>query len=177
MQILSTEKILILRDVTDGDAHETLPNAKNGALAAAIALGTTNNLILVGTIDGGSDLTIPAGGSVVLFKTGSGWWSTYNTTTLVSLGAVTVPISAANGGTGDDLSGLSAGQLAEFDGTKFAGSTVLLSGGGVLLSEESEPAAPADSKVVLFAMTAGGGKTKLMARFPSGASQQVALEP
>lgn len=75
MQILSSKQILILRDVTAGNAHETLPNAENGTEVTALALGTTNNLILVGTVNGGSDLTIAAGGSAVLHKTGSGWWT------------------------------------------------------------------------------------------------------
>jgi hypothetical protein len=44
-------------------------------------------------------------------------------------------------------------------------------------SEQSAPSAPADSQVTIYAADAGGGKTKLMALFPTGAAQQIAIEP
>ena len=41
----------------------------------------------------------------------------------------------------------------------------------------SDHAAPGGTGCVLYLTDAGGGKTQLMARFPSGAAQQVAVEP
>lgn len=47
----------------------------------------------------------------------------------------------------------------------------------IYLAETTTPAAPIDTCVVIYAADAGGGKTKLMARFPTGAAQQIAIEP
>jgi hypothetical protein len=48
--------------------------------------------------------------------------------------------------------------------------------GVVTMLPGAEPAATA-GRVKVFAMDAGGGKFKLMARFPTGISQQIAAEP
>lgn len=51
-------------------------------------------------------------------------------------------------------------------------------GGGALgLIEMTSPAAPATNGVYIFAEDNGGGKTRLMARFATGATQQIAIEP
>ena len=51
-------------------------------------------------------------------------------------------------------------------------------GGGALgLIEMTSPAAPATNGVYIFAEDNGGGKTRLMARFATGATQQLAIEP
>ncbi len=47
----------------------------------------------------------------------------------------------------------------------------------VTFTEESAPAAPAANKVVLYAVDNGAGKTQLMARFATGAVQQIAIQP
>jgi hypothetical protein len=44
-------------------------------------------------------------------------------------------------------------------------------------TEMTSPAAPATNNVVIFAEDSGGGKTRLMARFATGATQQLAIEP
>lgn len=54
--------------------------------------------------------------------------------------------------------------------------TLILSGVAAQFSEMSDPSAPAASKVLLYARDTGG-KTELVARFPTGAIQQVAIEP
>jgi hypothetical protein len=43
--------------------------------------------------------------------------------------------------------------------------------------EQTDPAAPADVNVRLYAKDAGAGKTALVARFPTGAVQTIATEP
>jgi hypothetical protein len=47
----------------------------------------------------------------------------------------------------------------------------------LVFTEETAPAAPAANKCVLFLRDNGSGKTQLCARFPTGAIQQVAIEP
>ncbi len=43
--------------------------------------------------------------------------------------------------------------------------------------ETSDPAAPADGRARVYAKSAGGSKTGLYVRFPTGAVQQIAVEP
>ena len=52
-------------------------------------------------------------------------------------------------------------------------------GGGFLIAGESsgDHSAPGGTGCILYLLDNGGGKTKLMALFPSGAAQQIALEP
>ena len=47
----------------------------------------------------------------------------------------------------------------------------------LLLAEQTAPGAPDTNNVYLYAEDNGSGKTRLMARFPTGAAQQVAIEP
>jgi hypothetical protein len=47
----------------------------------------------------------------------------------------------------------------------------------VELSEQTAPAAPAANKVRIYCVDNGAGKTRLMALFPTGAAQQIAIEP
>ena len=51
-----------------------------------------------------------------------------------------------------------------------------LAAGAITMSEMAAPAAPAANGVVIYAVD-NGGKTQLMARFPSGVAQQIAIEP
>lgn len=48
---------------------------------------------------------------------------------------------------------------------------------GLYLKERTAPSAPSTNNVVLYAEDNGSGKTRLMALFPTGAAQQVAIEP
>lgn len=50
-------------------------------------------------------------------------------------------------------------------------------GAAIQFAERTAPSAPAANKVVLYAQDNGAGKTQLMARFSSGAAQQVAIQP
>jgi len=45
------------------------------------------------------------------------------------------------------------------------------------MSEISDPTAPSANRVRLYCKDNGSGKTQLVARFPTGAVQQVAIEP
>lgn len=53
---------------------------------------------------------------------------------------------------------------------------VELKGGGLVAAEIADPASPAANQGVLYFKDVGG-KTALVARFPTGAVQQVAIEP
>lgn len=50
-------------------------------------------------------------------------------------------------------------------------------GGAMQMTEMTAPAAPAADSVRIYAEDAGGGKTRLMALFATGAAQQIAIEP
>ncbi len=58
-----------------------------------------------------------------------------------------------------------------------AGTAQVEIGNGVQFTEMTAPSAPAANKVILYAQDNGSGKTQLMALFPTGAAQQVAIEP
>jgi hypothetical protein len=47
---------------------------------------------------------------------------------------------------------------------------------GLELDARTAPAAPANNRSRIYAESAGGGLTKIMARFPSGSAQQIAIE-
>jgi len=70
----------------------------------------------------------------------------------------------------------SAGAFRTSGGGSFAKGIYL---GTVLTGTEqaSEPAAPAANGFVIYAVDNGSGKTKLMAKFATGAAQQLAIEP
>lgn len=57
------------------------------------------------------------------------------------------------------------------------GDTGRSTGGALEMTAMTAPSSPAASKVRLYADTDGGGRVRLMALFPSGAAQQVAIEP
>jgi hypothetical protein len=74
----------------------------------------------------------------------------------------------------------SAAQSANLTEWRDSASAVLAAigpAGGMLMAEMTAPAAPAANHVILFAEDNGSGKTRLMARFATGAAQQVAIEP
>lgn len=48
---------------------------------------------------------------------------------------------------------------------------------GMMLAERSAPGTPPANNVVIYAEDDGAGKTRLMALFPTGAAQQIAIEP
>ena len=50
-------------------------------------------------------------------------------------------------------------------------------GAAVEFLEQTAPAAPAADRVRIYAEDDGAGKTRLMALFPTGAAQQIAIEP
>jgi hypothetical protein len=56
-------------------------------------------------------------------------------------------------------------------------SGVIATGFQITFTEMTAPSAPAANKVHLYAEDNGAGKTRLMALFPTGAAQQVAIEP
>lgn len=50
-------------------------------------------------------------------------------------------------------------------------------GGALNFTEQTAPSAPSANQVVIYAEDNGSGKTRLMARFNTGAAQQIAIEP
>lgn len=62
-------------------------------------------------------------------------------------------------------------------GTAAPASRLDIDAGAMTMKEMSAPSAPAANSVVIYAVDNGAGKTQLMARFASGAAQQIAIEP
>jgi hypothetical protein len=67
------------------------------------------------------------------------------------------------------LDASTSGMLTVWDGAT--------SGATIQLQEQTAPAAPATNSVRIYAEDNGAGKTRLMARFATGAAQQIAIEP
>lgn len=93
---------------------------------------------------------------------GAGGFS-YNANQTVEIGAYTLSIGA--GGAPNNLRGGGAELQVEVDT------------GWARFTERTAPSAPAANAVLLYAEDNGSGKTRLMARFATGAAQQVAIEP
>lgn len=53
----------------------------------------------------------------------------------------------------------------------------VLAAGGIEMAEQTAPSAPSSNAVRIYAEDNGAGKTRLMALFPSGVAQQIAIEP
>jgi hypothetical protein len=62
------------------------------------------------------------------------------------------------------------------DNLNIRGGLLVVEGNAIQLTEQTAPAAPAANKVRIYAVDSGG-KTALMALFPSGAAQQLSIEP
>lgn len=69
--------------------------------------------------------------------------------------------------------------LLQFDlaGNQLVVGTTVDIGDFIQLTEETAPAAPAINKVRIYAQDNGAGKTQLMAKFATGAAQQLAIQP
>jgi hypothetical protein len=62
-------------------------------------------------------------------------------------------------------------------GVVLVGAASASAGGALEFIEQTAPSAPSANRVRIFAEDNGSGKTRLMARFNSGAAQQIAIEP
>ena len=77
--------------------------------------------------------------------------------------------SSASGSADTGLARAAAGVLRVSNGST--------GGAAMQFDEMTAPAAPSANAVRIYAEDNGGGKTRLMALFPSGAAQQIAIEP
>jgi hypothetical protein len=128
--------------------------------------------------DGTTYLTISTGGNInwrnnKLFTTdgttlfGVGGPNQFQLTSATYLGWASNPNSTGN-----------ANQriYGNIDGIAFRGNSTT-AGIHVNLIEMTAPSAPAANSVNIYAEDNGSGKTRLMAIFPTGAAQQIAIEP
>jgi hypothetical protein len=65
--------------------------------------------------------------------------------------------------------------LADWNGPGYV--FEVLPAGAIRMTEQSDPAAPAANKSLLYTRDNGSGKTQIVARFPTGAVQVIATEP
>lgn len=106
-------------------------------------------------------------------------------------GAVFIPLYITHGGTIQDAA--ISGGYHRFDvesarvvyinatglgvGTSFPAARLDIDAGMMRIAEMSAPDNPAANSVVIYAVDNGAGKTQLMAKFATGAAQQIAIEP
>jgi hypothetical protein len=84
-------------------------------------------------------------------------------------------VTASGSLIGTDAS-VAAGYGVNFSGAVFATAALHIGANGIMGTERTDPSAPAaNSGIVYFRDT--GGKTELVVRFPTGAVQQLAIEP
>lgn len=170
----------------------TLTGGTSGTTTLS-ATATGSNLLLGATsvLIGGSTNSFPmlvrsASGIDVKDATGAAY---------TAIGASTHYLgNGANGQWGvGGLSGISTAQFGWVSGSNataaidsgvkrfgaaIVGPTNGSTGGGAFqFIEMTAPSAPATNNVILYAEDNGSGKTRLMALFPTGAAQQVAIEP
>lgn len=93
-----------------------------------------------------------------------------STAYLGSTGRLSWTSGSASGVADIGLSRKASGVLQVNTGTVDAG-------GAMEWREQTAPAAPSTNGVRVYAQDNGAGKTQLMALFPTGAAQQVAIEP
>jgi hypothetical protein len=129
-----------------------------------LSVNTTGGVFVSGDFGAATTLNINAGGARQAFF-GNGQFTLRSTSSVISMG------SDGNGANSDlDFRRVAAGiaRLSQ-NGTNIGGSLELL--------EMTAPAAPSANTVRIYAEDDGSGKTRLMARFATGAAVQIAIEP
>jgi hypothetical protein len=158
--------------------------ASNVLQIGAEAAGTGSNRALALWAGGAARLTVNTDGTISLpassiinasgtYAAGGGGGGAAIATTGVFIGSgeqVKWSSTAAWSGSIDAGLGRAAANVLRVTN----GST---GGGAMQLTEMTAPAAPAADNVRIYAEDDGAGKTRLMARFASGAAVQIAIEP
>lgn len=72
---------------------------------------------------------------------------------------------------------ISDGTYFQIDKDLYPTENIIMAAKYTEMAEMTAPAAPATNKVRIYAEDDGAGKTRLMALFPTGAAQQIAIEP
>jgi hypothetical protein len=72
---------------------------------------------------------------------------------------------------------ISDGAYFQIDKDLYPTENIIMAAKYTEMTEMTAPAAPAANKVRIYAEDDGAGKTRLMALFPTGAAQQIAIEP
>lgn len=164
---LRTTTLNIIGAINFGNGYATLSSGNNAGITIAHLAASTGGIILS---PGGSDYVEQRRGTNAQASRIYGTYTDASNFVRASLAATStaVTLSAQTAGTGaDDVPVIITP----------AGTSQVEVGNGVQFTEMTAPSAPAANKVILFAQDNGAGKTQLMALFPSGAAQQVAIEP
>jgi len=168
--VVSTDNAIARYDATTGkllqDSGATVNDA-GAVLATAIdantvSLGNTSSANAgVAFYSAGGRMALRADGQVNLYLGNS---------RNVFANGIPLILSSDASGTGDvSITRIAAGILGVRDAS---------TGGGALsMIEQTAPAAPAANGCYIYAEDNGAGKTRLMAKFATGAAQQVAIEP
>ena len=143
----------------------------NGSYFGAHLLAGTDNLYDIGASGANRPRSIYTSSGVVFANSLAVNSSTFNAVLWNSgqfgWGSSATVTTSTNTDTG--LKRSAAAVVAVTDGST--------GGGSVELQEMTAPAAPAANNVRIYAEDDGAGKTRLMARFATGAAVQIAIEP
>jgi hypothetical protein len=143
----------------------------NGSYFGAHLLAGTDNLYDIGASSASRPRSIYTSSGVVFANSLAVNSSTFNAVLWNSgqfgWGSSATVTTSTNTDTG--LKRSAAAVVAVTDGST--------GGGSVELQEMTAPAAPAANNVRIYAEDDGAGKTRLMARFATGAAVQIAIEP
>jgi hypothetical protein len=121
----------------------------------------------------GNIVDFSAGGAQAMRFSSNGFFFTTSAGKMVVSSAGAFGFSSGTaGGAGEDV--LLVREAAAVAGVRGANSTT---GGALSFIEQTAPAAPAANGVRIYAEDNGAGKTRLMARFATGAAQEIAIEP
>ncbi len=149
---------------------QVAPAGSNGTSrnpwATALTIDSTKLLTLGGNINNAATWELQrAGTTAIQFQSGRTFMG------------VTVSVAGSAQLTFSDGADYNRG-FTNVPGVKAVKVTDGSTGGGALQFQEmTAPSAPSTNLVYLYAQDNGSGKTQLMALFPTGAAQQVAIEP
>lgn len=159
----------------------------SGSLLADLQVGGTPKIALTkaGKVQATTDSNAPTYSFIGQTTTGTGYFNSG----VLFWAAGNYPLHL-QGSAAKFASNVSVGWTSSTDSTGAADTSLVRviakvvgvrdgsTGGGALgLIEMTAPAAPSANGVYVYAEDNGAGKTRLMAIFPSGAAQQVAIEP
>lgn len=149
----------------------TASGASEVPLTITLAAAQTANALTVKNSGGTTIFAVSAAGSITSLPSDA----------VLQMAGVNVLEHNSGGGWFGINSGAVASQTRIYGTTVYLGSSlktfVTGSTGFITMTEGTAPSAPSANEGILYLDDSGGGKTRLMIRFNTGAAQQIAIEP
>ena len=161
LDLRSTETSLLLTGSGAGSKQWQIVSGGNQGF-------TIGDFVIYNASSGGRAIVIKAGASTndaILIDTGGA---------ISMAGYLNVGTTTLAAAQGDFAAGLTAAEAIFYDQST---NELDLGTGYIETGERTAPAAPAANRVRIYCVDNGAGKTQLMAIFPTGAAQQIAIEP